>query len=235
MKYYSQDSQDRLIDIFLDRAENGFFVDIGAHNGIKFSNSYFFEKNRNWSGICVEPMPEVFEELKQNRSCHLVNGVVSNYSGSLEFRRIKGRGDMLSGIAKHQSEQHKQRMVEKVEEVGSELEILEVSSHTLSEILKKYEVKRINYLSIDVEGAEVDVISSLDFSQYVIEYMTIENNYDSNSLRDLIVSNNYKFVFRHGSDDFYVHADTFNYGLLLKASIFKIWLKYNFKRIFNLR
>lgn len=70
MKFYSQYKQDEyLYKKFFKKKRNGVFFDIGAHNGIKISNTYFFEKNLGWTGVCVEPRDSAFEELEKNREC----------------------------------------------------------------------------------------------------------------------------------------------------------------------
>ncbi|MDR2406522.1 MAG: FkbM family methyltransferase [Bacteroidales bacterium] len=65
MKRYFQYYQDFLIDFLFKKKRNGIFLDIGANDGISFSNTYRFEKFRNWTGICIEPHPEIFEKLKR--------------------------------------------------------------------------------------------------------------------------------------------------------------------------
>jgi hypothetical protein len=65
-KYYSQIRQDRYIDFFFSKKRNGVFVDIGANDGVTLSNTYFLEKERHWTGICIEPIPSSFEKLKAN-------------------------------------------------------------------------------------------------------------------------------------------------------------------------
>lgn len=101
MTYYSQIGQDKYVNEKIFRGvEKGFFVDIGAHDGITFNNSYFFEKYKNWNGICVEPLPEVYELLIKNRKCVCIEGAVSTEDGYQEFLRVKGitRTEMLSGL-----------------------------------------------------------------------------------------------------------------------------------------
>ncbi len=67
-KYFSQYNQDKFLkEVVFSNKKEGFFIDIGAHNGILFSNSLFFEKFNDWSGICVEPNPSVFTKLILNR------------------------------------------------------------------------------------------------------------------------------------------------------------------------
>lgn len=233
MKYYSQDKQDYIIDTLLGKKEKGIFIDIGAHNGVKFSNSCFFERERNWTGVCVEPMPDVYSELQNNRNCFLVNAAISDVSGEIEFRRIVGRGDMLSGIAKYQSEEHQERMNSKIEEVGSSIEVIKVNSCTLSSIVEKFNIQNVDYLSIDVEGAELEIIKSIDFNSLNISYMTIENNYKSSEMRSILKDSMYCFLFRYGSDDFYAHRSIYRMSWFFNPKLLPIWLKFHLRRLFG--
>lgn len=77
--YQSQCGQDKwIVENLMPDSRQGFFVDIGAHDGISFSNTYFLESVMNWDGIAIEPIPEIFERLKKNRKCHLINGCISH-------------------------------------------------------------------------------------------------------------------------------------------------------------
>ncbi|WP_366915497.1 FkbM family methyltransferase [uncultured Gelidibacter sp.] len=74
VKYNSQYKQDRFLDTTVFNAKrNGFFIDIGAHDGISLSNSFLFEKHRAWKGICIERNPKVFSKLEKNRSSTSLN------------------------------------------------------------------------------------------------------------------------------------------------------------------
>ena len=79
MEYISQIGQDRFIDEFFNKKENGFFVDVGANEGVRISNTYFLEKVRNWKGICIEPLPVEFKELQKNSN--VINGNFEKLSG----------------------------------------------------------------------------------------------------------------------------------------------------------
>ena len=72
MKQYSQYGQDILLNNLINK-QNGFFIDIGAHDGICFSNSYLFETELEWNGICIEPLPNIFKKLEKNRKCILAD------------------------------------------------------------------------------------------------------------------------------------------------------------------
>ena len=80
--YHSQSGQDVLLDRhFFSGREVGVFVDVGAHDGVTLSNSLFFEEKRSWSGLCVEPNPNVFQKLEQSRSAVCTNVAVASTEG----------------------------------------------------------------------------------------------------------------------------------------------------------
>lgn len=63
-QFYSQAGQDKyLIENIYKNKEKGFFIDIGAHDGITYSNTYYLEKELGWSGICIEPNPKIYKQL----------------------------------------------------------------------------------------------------------------------------------------------------------------------------
>jgi len=115
MRYFSQYNQDMFIDFFFNKKENGVFLDIGAHDGISFSNTFFFEKERNWDGICIEPIPSVFDKLRNNRNCIVENCCILDKEGSITFREVVGP-DMLSGIIDFFDNAHLQRIEREIKE-----------------------------------------------------------------------------------------------------------------------
>jgi FkbM family methyltransferase len=118
-KFHSQRSQaEYLYKMFFKRTRNGIFVDIGAHDGVTFSNSFFFEKELDWSGVCIEPIPEVFEKLKRNRKCECLQACVNERSGKVRFTRITGCGEMLSGISNKLDPRHVDRIRETISSEG---------------------------------------------------------------------------------------------------------------------
>ena len=89
MTTYSQLNQDVDVIQFYKNKENGYFIEIGANDGINLSNTYLLEKNYNWKGICVEPIPDIFNKLKNNRPNSIcVNKAIYSYSDMiLKFNR----------------------------------------------------------------------------------------------------------------------------------------------------
>lgn len=198
--YYSQFGQDRYLaeNIFKDLSFKGYYVEIGAHNGIEGSNSKYFE-DIGWGGTCVEPIPELFTDLVRNRRGRLVNGCISSSEEKvLKFRRVKGYAEMLSGLSKFQNNSHVHRINSEVASNGGEVEVIEVNNYRFEDIIKR---KKIDYLSVDVEGAELDIFQSIDFNKYDIKAVTFENNYNEDGVREILRSNGYLFVEKFTCDE----------------------------------
>lgn len=205
MKYYSQTNQDKYLDENIFRKmENGTFLDIGAHDGKTFSNTYFFEKERGWTGICVEPIPSVYEKLEKNRSCILVNGCISDSSDKEIFLKISGYSEMLSGIAKNYNQEHLQRIEREIKEYGGNSEEISVQCYRINDLLKKHNFNTIDYCSIDVEGSELEILKSIDFKKANIRVLTVENNYNNEDFKKYMNSQGYKLKIKLGADELYV-------------------------------
>ena len=80
METYSQFGQDLIVLDFLKNKKNGFFIEIGASDGILLSNCYLLEKKYNWNGICIEPIPYKFDSLQKNRKCKCINKAIFSTS-----------------------------------------------------------------------------------------------------------------------------------------------------------
>jgi len=204
-EYYSQTNQDKYLDTEIFKLkENGFFLDIGAHDGITFSNTYFFEKNRKWKGICIEPLPNIFKELKKNRSCLVVNACISNENKTEEFLKIEGYSEMLSGLSKNYNKEHLGRIDKELKEYGGKKEIINVECYNINYLLEKYHVKTIDYCSIDVEGSEFTILKTIDFNKFDIRVLTVENNYKDIEPKLFMESKGYKLHTTLGADDVYI-------------------------------
>ena len=203
---YSQYEQDKFVDIYFKKKDNGFFLDIGAHDGISFSNSYFFEKERGWSGICIEPNPDVFVLLNKNRLSRNYNVCISDTEGSVVFRKIVGYSEMLSGILELMDQKHIDRINDECAEYNSTFEDIKVESRNLNAILKSDNIKHIDYLSIDTEGAESKIIKSIDLDEINIEFLTVENNDSSDELRLYLKGKGYECI-KSFTDDFFIKTN----------------------------
>ena len=205
LEYHSQYGQDVFLDTEVFKGmENGIFVEIGAYDGVRFSNSLFFEKERHWRGICVEPIPARFEELKKNRNSINVNACISSKAGTVEFTMIEGYAEMLSGISKDYHKKHKSRIDENIKFHGGKKINIRVESIILNDLLSNNNILHVDYCSIDTEGSELELLLSFDFSKYKVKAFSIENNYLDSKIRDLMKKNNYELVKTIECDEIYV-------------------------------
>src|SRR5258708_349599 len=169
-EYYSQDGQDKYLDqkIFA-RKTKGFFVEIGANDGIKFSNTYFLEKYRDWNGICVEPHPTAFERLTKNRKAKLINAGISDSERDNEFMKIEGYGEMYSGLIGKYHENLIKRIDRDLMAYGGTMEKITVPCLRLDSILNQNKISHVDYCSIDTEGGELEILQTVNLKEYDIQ------------------------------------------------------------------
>lgn len=208
--YQSQYEQDRLINenCFKNKV-GGVFVDIGAHDGKSLSNTYFYEKALGWKGLCIEPLPKVFEQLKQNRSCILVEGAAWKEDTTRPFRIIEGYPEMLSGFVDTYPPAHKERIIEEIAQMGGQYTDVNIQCFNINKLLLKHNLTKIDFLSIDVEGGELDILSSIDYNTIQIQVILAENNYEDENLRNFLIGKGYKLTARIVIDDVYVLSEDY--------------------------
>jgi FkbM family methyltransferase len=177
---------------------NGVFVEIGAYDGIRYSNTKFFEDMLDWTGICIEPIPEYFEALQKNRPHSIcVNACVAKEEGKALFQRIRSDSffvEMLSGLIDKYDPKHLVRSHREIKEFGGSIELIEVDCVTLNSLLDKYNITHIDYLSIDTEGGELEILQSIDWDRFQIHVIEVENNYRSPEFREYLTNKGYTLI-----------------------------------------
>ncbi len=194
--YCSQLNQDRILnELFFKNKKNGFYLDVGAHDGLIASNTYFFEKCLEWNGICIEPLPNVFDLLVKNRNSININACAYNDNRILKFNQCIGYTEMLSGIVDTYNPQHSQRIDYESKIYNCTNKIIEVQAFRLEDLLTSHQIKIIDYLSLDVEGSELQVLEGIDFGKVHINVMTVEMNYpnseEAKKINNLLLANNF--------------------------------------------
>jgi len=233
--YFSQYGQDRFLhQIFFSKVRNGIFIDIGAYDGIRFSNSFYFEKYMGWRGVCVEPNPSVFERLLKNRKCILINACVHDLYGKVKFNVIDGYGEMLSGIESTYDERHKLRIENTINQFGGDFRKIEVPCITILSIIDNENIEYVDFLSIDTEGNELNILKSFPFSRLKPKVIVVENNFRDLFVYKLMKDNGYLKCMTLESDDIYCLAENFNFSIKLSVFIYKIKrsLKYRISEFF---
>ncbi len=196
--YHSQQGEDSFLHQNFLNYTDGFFIELGAMDGILYSNSLFFERNLNWSGVLIEPTRQ-FDQLINNRpNCYNFNYAVSEDEGQVEFL---GDG-ALGGIKNLLPEQHIK---------GWNLNINNsylVESKPIRKILEGIDIKRVDLFSIDVEGGELEVLKTFDWDIPVYIVLIEISKYDEKKdqeCRDFLKSKGFEFDSNVGCNEVWIN------------------------------
>ena len=194
---YSQIGQDvHVINIIYNGKRDGYFVDVGAHDGISLSNTYLLEKEYAWTGICVEPMPSIFTKMQEIRTASKCYCCAVYSQDDLELEFVEA--DVLSGIVSH-IDSHKWILQNSK---------IQVKTKTLTTLLNESNAPRyIDYLSLDTEGSELEILRGTDLDKYQFGYINVEHNYVEprrSQMRQLLESKGYVYDGENNFDDNYI-------------------------------
>ena len=174
--------------------QNGFYIDCGANDGVNQSTTWYFEKFLNWNGILIEPIPDTFCELKNNRNKNNYfynNALVSSDFKSEEIEFFFNKKDTLTG--KISSENfYKEINIKKIK----------AKTKTLNQIIDDVRIsKQIDLFSLDVEGYEFNVLDGINFDKINFKYVLIETEFPEKLIK-FLKTKNYNFVERLSNYNF---------------------------------
>jgi len=197
----SQIGQDILALSLKGLNSSGYFVEFGATNGVDLSNTWILEKNFGWSGILCEPSLEWQNDLVENRSCSIdFRCVYPGESRLVSFDQATiGELSTISSFKNSDANSV-------LRKVGKQYEVQTVS---LLELLRTHNApKFIDFMSVDTEGSEFEILKDFSFDEYSFGLICVEHNYTRNRERifELLTSKGYERVFEEFSafDDWYV-------------------------------
>jgi FkbM family methyltransferase len=204
MEYQGQWLQDQYLDEFVFKNKNnGVFVEIGSADPVHFSNSYFLETYRNWSGLLIDARKGACDNLISRKSKILNVAIADSESKSifLEF-------GVLSGIAKFM-DKHEYETIEKYTEDFSKVNAYWVNVRPLSSIIKENSISIIDLLMIDTEGAEYAILQSSYESLTSVKILMTESNNDSNrnKVKTFLSNNNFVHLKQIGMDDVFLNLN----------------------------
>jgi FkbM family methyltransferase len=179
---------------------NGYFVDLGGGHPIDGSNTYFLENRLGWRGLIIEPNKSSFELLDEIRTSKVIKRAISSSSGMQKKFRFDNKD--LGGFVGDEYDNNLQNR-------GNELEAAEIetiTTYSLNDTLIEFQSpKNMDFLSLDVEGAELEVLIGIDFECFKWRCMTIERlNLDAALLLD---AQGYIQVHHNQFDTMLVHKD----------------------------
>ncbi len=179
---------------------NGFFVEFGAADGILLSNSFLLEKKYGWRGLCAEPNPQFYNDLKHNRNCTVSDACISGQTGeTVSFILAKEYGGIqdFAGCDMHAGKR------DEYTSVNHTIKLKTVSMHDFLKVNNA--PNYIDYISIDTEGSEWEILKNFPFDEWNVRCLTVEHNGAAHKekLRELMKVHGYKVCYVEHEDWYY--------------------------------
>ena len=199
-KSYADYETDLEIQKYFEPGYSGVCIDIGAGVGMERSNTYYFEK-KYWRCLCIEPNPKLYNHMRMYRRLAL-NVACSNYDKKnvpfYVYDINDGNQEAISSLTVDQ------RLVESHKEMINGVEEIKVEAKKLDTILSRINIEKIDFVSIDTEGTELDVLMGFDINRWSPKLFVIENNFGESKFLEYLEGFGYEFSERIGVNDFFV-------------------------------
>jgi FkbM family methyltransferase len=174
MNFKSQVGQDKWVCEFFNNKRGGYFLDIGAFDGVIFSNTHYLEKELGWTGICIEAGMMYYSQLVKNRSCECLHNAIYKDNIQVNFNENWTAGSINNS--------------------GNQV----VNAITFERLLKGRQ-KLIDYISLDIEGFEYAALTKFPFKTHESILWTIEHNShldegkQKEQIRNIMQTNGYNY------------------------------------------
>ena len=208
-RYFSQAGQDKRIkDAFFRNRKDGFFLEIGAFDGVTGSNCLHFEKFMGWDGIAAEPSRTQYKFLEKNRRCQTVNKAVGFSGDTVEFVEVVEGPAMLSGV---NSEDFAMTKTFLDNDDASRTITYDVETVSVMEMVGDRSL--VDFMSLDIEGAEMKVLESIDFDRVQMRVIAVENSdIGTPTFRTFFDGIGYRYFDTIGHDEIYYHPDSVSFA-----------------------
>lgn len=212
--YFSLNQLDRKLEKYVDY-DNGYFVELGANDGVTQSNSLYFELKRHWKGILVEPSPYNFQKCLSLRSKR--NSIFCNACVGFDYKEkyvdIKYANLMSMSNNLDLDLEDKNIHIRNAKKFLKNEEIVfsfGAEARTLNDLLVEANApKCIDFLSLDVEGAELEVLKGIDFKKFYFKYLLIEVR-DLKRISEFLDKHNYVLEKKFSYHDYLFKNLTFH-------------------------
>jgi len=203
--FYGQFSPtvDQIIREYFPDKEYGTCIEVGAVNGIEYSNTYHFELN-GWDSLCIEPITSHYESLVENRKLSLNYAISSQNIDETIFTSVVLNNNTRSAISSLSIDD---RLFEQIKNAGLDptKEEIKVTTKRLDWCIENYfNHNTIDFISIDTEGTELDVLKSFDVNNYNIKLLIVENNFNDPEIEEYLNSKGWVKDKRIEVNDFYI-------------------------------
>ena len=219
----SQAGQDSVVASLLRCKRNGFFIDLATNDPVRASNSFRLERDFGWTGLCIEANPKYHERIRKKRSCALVPHAIAGHEGNVSFEvptpsfhgvhgfdsggfsrlRVRTRAPPANGAyaAAAAGESH-------YDTLSGRMQTIQVRAMPLRKVLHQHGApKRIDYMSLDIEGAEELAMSTFPWTRHTISILTVEVREQQTGLKQALLRHGYVLHGQLGHlDHVWVHS-----------------------------
>ncbi|MBM1220534.1 FkbM family methyltransferase [Ponticoccus sp. SC2-23] len=203
-RFVSQAGQDLVVDRLFKAKRGGTFVDIGGYDGVSGSNTFFLEMFRGWTGILIEPVTTQVEAARRIRRCQCRRLAIARVDGEEDFIEISEGYTQMSGLAAS----YDPGLLDTVRADPRHKEtVVKVPTRTLSAVLGEAGVPDPDFVSLDVEGAEIAILSEFPFDRHRVGLWSIENNTGSPRLGQIMRPAGYELIEFCGPDELWRRRD----------------------------
>lgn len=203
--YFSDSGQDRVLDSVVFKGKRGgTFVELGGNDGLVGSPTLYFELMRGWNGVLIEGSPTLCDAAAAFRRCECIEAVVAGREEVREFLEIRAgepffqQGGLIDCQPKLQRQLSDQGKLDHGRKV-------EVRTRTLADILDTAGLKQIDYLALDIEGAELEVLESFPFDRFDITAISVENQRGPGAYSEILGDAGFVLLEYLGLDEIYIH------------------------------
>lgn len=230
--FYSQFGEDKLLNEIFGEKNDGYCIEVGANDGINDSNTFYFEK-QGWDCVLVEPNPDLCESIRKFRRATLYEVAASSGKGQVELLIASG-AERAHGVSAIDAQNAAQR----IKDYGFSYERRIVSTNTLDDILSQFNSdKGLDFITIDVEGHEMEVLNGFNLNRWRPRICIIEDNsgFLDNKVSKHMKKNGYIPFKITGVNVWYadrLDEEILSYNLILRFQAAKImkWLKNKIKK-----
>lgn len=229
VSYFSQFREDRILEKIFPGKDTGTCVEVGAHDGITGSNTYYFER-KGWNCVLVEPVPDACERIRQFRTGLVFNCAASSGSGEATFH-VADSVESWSALDLTESQK------EFIRSGKAAIREIRVIKRTLDDMLTEAGISAIDFVSIDVEGHELDVLKGFSLDRFRPKIIIVEDNSHiaEGNVRGFLEGKGYKNFFRTGVNDWYARENDPILGPESIARLGKYLAQYEFEDRINQR
>jgi len=226
MKWYSQYGEDTLLAKIFD-GKKGLCIEVGANDGIKYSNTKHFEEI-GWQCILIEPTPSLCVKIRKNRTGKLFECAASSVEGEMMLHVAEGH-DLFSSIESCST------MAKELSKHKANINSISVRVRPLDDILEEAFVKSIEFISIDVEGHEMEVLGGFNLNRWQPSILLIEDNSDLvvTEVERHMIKHGYRRFYRSGGNDWYGKSGRIGLDFMLRMladghvkplGLLKVWV-----------